>query len=262
MEIEWLNDLKFYLALGDSGIIGNYYFHIYDYEESIFLIHFLKDKDLVIDVGANHGHYALISSGICGTKSILIEPVKTTYDRLLMNIEINMLNNVRIENIGLSDDEGSLYFTNNLGSMNRVVETKNLNFSDEVKVSTLDKILSPKEEPKVIKIDVEGYEKKVLLGSSKTLKNHNLNVIIIELNNSNSDYGYHENDIISFLSQNGFKPYKYIYPGNILIPIEKKNFNSFNTIFIRDINYVEKRIKQKSISIHRNNIKVDKFNNT
>ena len=44
MEIKWFNGLKFYLSLGDSSVIENYYFHIYDYEESIFLIHFLKAK--------------------------------------------------------------------------------------------------------------------------------------------------------------------------------------------------------------------------
>ena len=30
---------------------------------NIFLIHFLKSKDLVVDIGANHGHYSLIASG-------------------------------------------------------------------------------------------------------------------------------------------------------------------------------------------------------
>ena len=262
MEIKWFNGLKFYLSLGDSGIIGNYYFHIYDHEESIFLIHFLKSKDLVVDIGANHGHYSLIASGICGTRSISIEPVKKTYDRLLMNVQVNMLNNVRIENIGLSDDDGSLYFSNNLGSMNKVVQIEEMNLCEKVEVTTLDKLLSPKEKPKVIKIDVEGYEKKVLLGASRILKDHNLNIIIIELNNSNSDYGYNENDILSLLNGNGFHPYKYIYPENILIPLGKKNFNSFNTIFIRNISFVEKRINQKSIIIDKSKkrvLKIDKL---
>ena len=262
MKIKWFNDLKFYLSLGDSGIIGNYYFHIYDYEESIFLIQFLKSKDLVVDIGANHGHYSLIASGICGARSISIEPVKKTYDRLLMNINMNMLNNVRVENIGLSDDDGSLYFSNNLGSMNKVVQIEEMDLCERVAVTTLDKLLSQKENPQVIKIDVEGYEKRVLLGANRVLRNYNLNVIIIELNNSNYDYGYHENDILSLLNENGFYPYKYIYPENVLIPLREKNYYSFNTIFIRDISFVEKRINQKSISIDtstRRLVKIDKL---
>ncbi len=259
MEIKWFNGLKFYLSLGDSSIIENYYFHIYDYEESIFLIHFLKSKDLVVDIGANHGHYSLIASGICGAKSISIEPVRKTYDRLLMNVKVNMLNNVKTENIGLSDDDGSLYFSNNLGNMNKVVDIRKMNLCEKVEVTTLDKLLSSKENPEVIKIDVEGYEKKVLLGAKRILKNHNLNIIIIELNNSNSDYGYHEDDILSLLNGNGFHPYKYIYPENVLIPLRKKNFDSFNTIFIKDINFVEKRINKKSMSIEKSKRRVIKI---
>ena len=40
---KYVNNLRYYLSLGDSGIIGNYYFFIDDYEESIFLIHYLSD---------------------------------------------------------------------------------------------------------------------------------------------------------------------------------------------------------------------------
>ena len=46
-----------------------------------------------------------------------------------MNVKVNMLNNVKTENIGLSDDDGSLYFSNNLGSMNKVVQIRRNEFS-------------------------------------------------------------------------------------------------------------------------------------
>ena len=83
IKIKWINNLRYYLSIGDSGMIGNYYFFISDYEESIFLMHYLTAKDLFIDVGSNHGHYTMISSGICNSKSISIEPVKKTFKRLM-----------------------------------------------------------------------------------------------------------------------------------------------------------------------------------
>ena len=101
MKIKWLNNLRYYISLGYSGIIVNYYFFIDDYEESIFLIHYLTDKDLFIDVGSNHGHYTMISSGICYSKSISIEPAKKTFDRLKINIELNKLSNVKLYNVGI-----------------------------------------------------------------------------------------------------------------------------------------------------------------
>ena len=255
IKIKWLNNLRYYLSLGDSGIIGNYYFYIDDYVESIFLIHYLTKKDIFIDVGSNHGHYTMISSGVCGSKSISIEPVKATYDRLKMNIELNKLENVELCNMGISDAEGELFVTNNMGSMNRVVDKNYGNNCELVQISTLDKLLASEKNISFIKIDVEGYEKNVLLGCEKTLKNPHLNVIIIELNNSNLTYGYDENETITILSNNGFFPYQYIYPDNILVSLEKKNFNSFNTIFIRNINFVRKRLNQKSVVIRKNNIR-------
>ena len=256
IKIKWLNNLRYYLTLGDSGIIGNYYFFIDDYEESIFLIHYLTDKDIFIDVGSNHGHYTMIASGICNSKSYSIEPVKKTYNRLKMNIELNKLDNVFLYNLGISDSNGELYISNNKGSMNRIIPNIYDNNYELIQVTTLDKLLISKKNISIIKIDVEGYEKQVLLGCKETLKNPNLNVIIIELNESNQKFDYDENETILILKKNGFLPYKYKYPDNRLMPLEKKNFDSFNTIFIRDINLAENKIKNKLVSINKNTIKL------
>tara|TARA_Y100000996_G_scaffold410838_1_gene393901 strand:+ start:72 stop:1010 length:939 start_codon:yes stop_codon:yes gene_type:complete len=256
IKIKWLNNLRYYLSIGDSGMIGNYYFFISDYEESIFLMHYLTAKDLFIDVGSNHGHYTMISSGICNSKSISIEPVKKTFKRLEMNIELNKLKNVKLLNMGISDFEGELFFSNNRGSMNRVINKSKKNNCDLIKVTTLDKLLVAEQNISSVKIDAEGYEKQVLLGCKETLKNPNLNVIIIELNDSNQLYDYSENETISILEEYGFSPYKYIHPDNVLIPLEKKNYDSFNTIFIKNINFVKNRIEKKSIFVNKNRIEL------
>ena len=256
IKIKWLNNLRYYLTLGDSSIIGNYYFFIDDYEESIFLIHYLADKDLFIDVGSNHGHYTMIASGICNSKSYSIEPVKKTYSRLKMNIELNKLDNVFPYNLGISDSNGELYISNNKGAMNRIIHNISDNNYELIQVTTLDKLLISEKNISLIKIDVEGYEKQVLKGCKETLKNPNLNVIIIELNESNQQFDYDENETISILKKNGFLPYKYKYPDNRLVPLEKKNFDSFNTIFIRDINLAKNKIKKKLVTIDKNTIKL------
>ncbi len=256
LKIKWLNNLRYYLSLGDSGIIGNYYFFIDDYEESIFLIHYLTNKDLFIDVGSNHGHYTMIASGICNSKSISIEPVKSTYTRLKMNIELNKLKNVKLFNVGISNYEGDLYISNNMGSMNRIMEKTSDANCELIRTTTIDKLLTKEEKISLIKIDVEGYEKNVLLGCAKTLQNQNLKVVIIELNNSNLTYNYDENETIAILNEHGFSPYKYIYPDNILVSLEKKNFDSYNTIFIRNIEFVNNKIKQKSVTISKNTVKL------
>ena len=143
-----------------------------------------------------------------------------------------------------------------MGSMNRIINKTSDDNCELIQVTTLDKLLISEKNISLIKIDVEGYEKQVLFGCKETLKNPNLNVIIIELNGSNQQYDYNENETISILKENGFSPYKYIYPDNILVPLEKKNFDSYNTIFIRNINFVKNRIEQKSVVINKNTIEL------
>ena len=170
IKIKWLNNLRYHLSLGDcGGIIGNYYFYIDDFEESIFLIQYLTDLDMFIDVGSNHGHYTMISSGICGSKTLSIEPVKETFNRLKMNIELNELDNVVMYNLGISDSEGKLFFTNDKGPMNMVMNQTSGRNIEKVKVTTLDNLLDIDDNVSVLKIDVERFEKQVFIGSRSLL---------------------------------------------------------------------------------------------
>ena len=80
--IDWINNLKYYLSIGDSSMITNYYYVLQDYEESMFMINYLDKNDLFVDVSSNHGHYTLLCSKITKADVISIEPVKTTCEKL------------------------------------------------------------------------------------------------------------------------------------------------------------------------------------
>src|SRR5690606_22417183 len=66
---KWMKPLKFIARKGEAGIVGNIYYGLYEFEESIFLIHFLNGIDFFIDVGANVGHYSLLMAGLRQTKT-------------------------------------------------------------------------------------------------------------------------------------------------------------------------------------------------
>lgn len=87
----WIDGLKFYAEKGDAGIVGNIYYKLMDYEDSMFLIHHLKRDELFVDVGANLGHYSLIAGGICKAKVMAIEPIEDTVLKLKKNLRLNNL---------------------------------------------------------------------------------------------------------------------------------------------------------------------------
>ena len=94
--------------------------------------------------------------------------------------------------LGLSDEEGVLHFTNSLDCVNHVVTNEDNQLeTTEVQVRKLDDILNGRS-PILMKIDVEGYETKVLAGAMKILADQYLKGIIIELNSSGDRYGFDE----------------------------------------------------------------------
>ena len=109
-----------------------------------------------------------------------------------------------------------------------------------VKVTTFDSFVAEYGYPSLIKIDVEGYETEVLKGMSQTLKNNDLKSLIIELNGSGERYGFDENLIHEKLLSNNFLLYQYNPYKRELI--NSNNFGSFNSIYIRDLNFVQERI--------------------
>jgi hypothetical protein len=95
--------------------------------------------------------------------------------------------------------------------------------------------------PTLIKIDVEGYESQVINGAEKTLVNQTLKAIIIELNGLGSRYGFDDENIHLKLLEYGFKPYYYNPKVKELKSL--KTFGNNNTLYLRDLNFIEERIK-------------------
>ena len=242
IKYKWVGDLKFTASKGDAGIVGNIYFGLYEFEESIFILHCLREYDLFLDVGANVGHYSLLASGINKCRSIAIEPVPETFIKLKKLVELNGLaSKIEIMNIGVADKFGELFFSTDRSTMNRIVKS-NYKSAVKVKVSTIDSVITSKC-PLIIKIDVEGYEKFVLDGGIATLSNTDLKAIIIEINSSVKYYGIKDADIVDIMTRNGFLPYRYEPSTRCLVKLEDYNKTQFNTIFVRDIDFVTDRLK-------------------
>jgi FkbM family methyltransferase len=249
--VPWINGAKMVVRNGETGFTQNIYCGLHEFSEMAYLLHGLRPEDLFVDVGANIGSYTILAGVSVGARVICFEPVPSTYDRLVTNLSINLLEEtVKPANIGISNEIGTLLFTNDLDTLNHVVTASESSGCVEVTVSKLDNLLED-EDPSILKIDVEGFETRVIEGAERTLKKESLHSIIVELNGSGSRYGFDETKIFESLCEYGFLPYDYDPFTRSFELLTTKNHSSSNTLFIRNLKDRENRVRSSpKYSIH------------
>jgi FkbM family methyltransferase len=135
---------------------------------------FIRKGDLVFDVGANVGEYAGVFSEL-GAIVIAVEPNPTCCKSLY---EIARSRGIRVEGCAVGDKPGSAllhpcsetYFSTLNGEWLERTKSEST-YSKvqwmepfEVPVTTIDSLVRRHGQPKFIKIDVEGFEARVLRG--------------------------------------------------------------------------------------------------
>jgi len=231
---------KLIIQKGMTGATGNLYCGLHEYCDMLFLLHFLRVEDTFADIGANVGSYTVLAAGHVETKTFSFEPVPTTFSHLMDNVMINRLGNKVVAfNVALGSQKGRVDFTSSQDTTNHVA-CKSDGETISVPVETLDEVLKNQQIPTLLKIDVEGFETEVLVGGIETLKNNNLKAIIIELNGSGKRYGYDEQNIHNMLLELGFNSFLYHPEKRMLASVNK--FGTHNTIYIRDVDFVQSRL--------------------
>jgi FkbM family methyltransferase len=239
--VRWIEGTRFYMKKGDHGLTGNFYVGLLDFAEMSFMLHFLKESDVFIDVGANMGCYSILSS-LPKARTYAIEPVPETFEILRRNIELNHAESITtILNYGVSDTNGKLFFSTDNNTINHVVADQT-DGSVEVDVVRLDDIILLNSAG-LLKIDVEGYEYFALQGAIDLLKNPLLKGIIIELNGSGQRYGISDVQIDILLKEHGFSPFSYD-PFTRKITSLKGPNKKDNTLYLKDLLYINKRLSE------------------
>ena len=241
--IPWVDDSIFIAGLGETGLTGNIYAGLMEYEDMGFLLHALLPGEIFIDVGANVGAYTILASKVVKSASVAFEPLPNTAQRLRDQIQINdIASSVEIRNIGIGDKQETLFFTNNQDTTNKVSLEGERDGTTLVSVSTLDAELSGLNQY-FIKVDVEGFEHNVIEGAFKILSSGNVSALIIELNGSGEFFGYADEDIHQKLLGFGFFPVSYQPKNRTITPLSGLKKNRGNTIYIRNILQMSERCK-------------------
>jgi FkbM family methyltransferase len=241
--INFVNDAQLLVRPGMTGATGNIYTGLHEFEDMAFVLHVLRTSDLFVDVGANVGSYTILASAALGAKTIAFEPIPTTYGHLVDNIDLNGVHDlVTAHNIGVGAERGELIFTSSLDTVNHVLGAAESDIaSTKIAVNTLDETLG-ESRPTVIKIDVEGFETRVIDGAGKALSRDTLLAVVMELNGSGERYGFDESTLHARMLGYAFRPFTYSPFTRQLLSLEGKKSTSGNTLYIKNLERVQERL--------------------
>ncbi len=171
----------------------------------------IRPSDTVFDIGANMGWYTVLASSMLQSGTCFaFEPNPELMERTVKHIELNGLQDkCQFFNVALSEQPGSVTLHvyergHGLSSIQPVSKDK---FTPiEVEATTVDLIVEKQSIQTVdfVKMDVEGAELMVLLGSRNLLTQQNPPIWIIEINFETARMFKHEPmELLQHLKQHG-----------------------------------------------------------
>lgn len=187
----------------------------YGQEDEQFMRKILRAGDIVIDVGANIGSITLAAASMVGAQGrvIAFEPNPRIFIFLTKNVRLNRLDNVTLYNCAVGDKKGEVSLSCPISDD----VTKIVPQSDQkTSMATLDeKVSLITGRIRLLKVDVEGYEKFVLLGAAKTLER--TDYVYLEVFEDNfAAFNYTTGELIKTLQDFDFCFYRIDEKGNAI----------------------------------------------
>lgn len=234
------NNIK--INLYSDSILSQLIYNGFEELELDFLKANLSSGDIFLDIGSNIGLFSLVASQRVGDAGLVVayEPNPVTYSRLIENIKINNFDNIQTHNIGLSNLKSDLDFyisKNGYDAWNSFApEPSKLQEMIKVPVSTLDSLVKELdvEKIKVIKIDVEGWEKFVLQGGQQFLTKFSP-LLIVEFGEANAlNANYYVQELFAILEDMGYNWYD-IQSDLSLLPHRKKLAYPYSNLIAKKV---------------------------
>ena len=248
-----------YINIYRDSILSKLVYSGFEETEISFVRKYLRKGDTFFDIGANIGLFSLFASRIIGDTGTVyaFEPTPLIYERLLGNIKLNNLKNIKSINIGFSNVRALVDFNvsndghdawNSLAKLNQLQNGTSI----KVNVETLDSFIEESNILNInfIKLDVEGWEKFVLEGGRKLLSKKNPPVFLVEFAEDHAfAAGYYCGELYDFMKSFGFEWYSFDSKTNNLKKEDKKlHYPWENLIAIKNYEECYSRIKSDFIT--------------
>lgn len=189
------------------------YFGVWEPNLTALVERCLKPGDCFVDVGANVGYFSLLGSRLVGQSGrvVSIEAVPRTFAVLRKNLNANGAENVRALNMAAWDREETLTFFVSPDTINgtstavpSLAQARGLCEQCVVRAAPLWSLLQPDEiaAARLIKIDVEGVERRVIDGLGPILETSRTDLeVVIEVSIDAFE------EVVAFFRKRSFFPY-------------------------------------------------------
>lgn len=205
--------------------------HFYEPDVSLALTRLVGEGDAVVDIGANAGFFTIVMGVLAGPSGrvLSIEPDAHNLSRLRNNISLNQFRHVTVFERPVTDKEGEVtFFINSDNSGGNALwdpahypgnQKSHANpIARTMAATTLERVvadtgLAP---PKLIKIDTEGAEQRILEGAGGLIRNRAVPFVIAELH----EFGLHQMgcsqaSLRALMEANGYSTFL-LYPNGAL----------------------------------------------
>ncbi len=186
-----------------------YFFGAYEKEDIQVLADLANatQAPVFFDIGANIGHHSLFMARLCDQVHSF-EPYSVVREKLEEKLNINNRSNIHIHPVGLGEEDQELEFyapqgsNTGTGSFVSSHEVDNNESIGKLKVVNSDEYVARLnlEKLDIIKIDVEGFEKSVLLGLKDTIAKYRPS-LMVEYSEDTKDSFLNIDDLLSLFPE-------------------------------------------------------------
>jgi len=195
-----------------SDYVGHYLYFGFKDEGHQKLYELAKKGMIILDIGTNIGSTLLHFAQLTGDSGFVygFEPDPLNFKECLKNISLNDLKNIKVSNIGLGDEnnEYDLYEDSdgNRGGNRISFDRNNSKPKSRIKVERLDHWSEKNQVQDIdlIKIDIEGFEFKALMGGEGIIRKK-MPILFIELDDNNlKEVGDSAKSLVKLLEDWGY----------------------------------------------------------
>jgi FkbM family methyltransferase len=204
-----------------------------DYDETLsFLDSILPFEGAFLDVGANFGIYSLLAAKKNPDQEVhAFDPIPEMCELLKHNVHNIERPHLKVHQVGVSDSVGRatlhLHRDNGRSSLRNLKQEESGTI--EIEITTLDECLVNDLDISVMKLDVEGYECKVLRGAQQLLEKHHPLILFENNPGALRESGDSPEELQEILKTSEYQIYSE-GEGQQLVPSVPKGFGNFIAI--------------------------------